>query len=466
MLTSLRRSLASLGLLIVCVAAAACGMKGPPLPPLQRVPAAPGAVAALRYDEDVFVSFLVPATNVEGVGAATIDKVEVYAITLDQVLGAREAQTEAVRRAATLIKTEHVRIPPPPPDPDKPAPPPTPLEPGLDQGGPAVAHERLDEAARNAVPMPVDLTTVRSTDAPPATGSSGATGSTGPSGPTGTTGSSGPAGSVVPVTDETVPAPAPTFLAEDAAAPKRYYIVVGVTRGGQYGRAAIATAVPLSPTTSATSAPVITYDERSTTIRWTPAGDARVPEPPAGDLLPSRPLMPIAPPTRYDVFAVTRDAPATDATPVAVNGEPVAATELVVPDVRFGVERCFVVRPVDTVSGVAVRGPVSTPACDTPRDTFAPAAPQQLAAIAGAGNISLIWEPNTEPDLAGYIVLRGDASGDRLTPLTPSPIRETTFRDTNVQPGTRYVYAIVAVDTAKPQNVSAQSARVEETARQ
>lgn len=452
MLTSLRRSLAGLGLLIVCVAAAACGIKGPPLPPLQRVPAAPGAVAALRYDEDVFVSFLVPATNVEGVGAATIDKIEVYAITLDQALGGREAQTEAVRKAATLIKTEHVRIPPPPPDPDKPAPPPTPLEPGLDQGGAGVAHERLDEAARKGVPMPVDLATVRSTDAPPATGPAGATGSTG--------------SSVVPVTDETVPAPAPTFLGEDATAPKRYYIVVGVTRGGQYGRAAIANAVPLSPTTSATSAPVITYDERSTTIRWTPAGDARVPEPPAGDLLPSRPLMPIAPPTRYDVFAVPRDAAATDAAPVAVNGEPVAAAQLVVPDVRFGVERCFVVRPVDMVSGVAVRGPVSTPECDTPRDTFAPAAPQQLAAIAGAGNISLIWEPNTEPDLGGYIVLRGDASGDRLTPLTPAPIRETTFRDTNVQPGTRYVYAIVAVDTATPQNVSAQSARVEETARQ
>jgi fibronectin type 3 domain-containing protein len=45
------------------------------------------------------------------------------------------------------------------------------------------------------------------------------------------------------------------------------------------------------------------------------------------------------------------------------------------------------------------------------------------------------------------------------------PIKETTYRDTTVKPGVRYVYAVVAVDTASPQNVSAQSNRVEETAR-
>lgn len=79
--------------------------------------------------------------------------------------------------------------------------------------------------------------------------------------------------------------------------------------------------------------------------------------------------------------------------------------------------------------------------------------------------ISLIWDANTEPDLAGYIVLRGEAPGDTLQPLTPKPIRETTFRDTTVKPGVRYVYAIVAVDNATPPNRSVPSVRVEETAR-
>ena len=115
---------------------------------------------------------------------------------------------------------------------------------------------------------------------------------------------------------------------------------------------------------------------------------------------------------------------------------------------------------------MSVQGPASPEACVTPVDTFPPAAPRSLAAIAGGGVINLIWDANTEPDLAGYIVLRGEAPGDRLLPLTPAPIRETTFRDTSVQVGTRYVYAIVAVDSANPPNRSPESARTEETARQ
>jgi len=47
--------------------------------------------------------------------------------------------------------------------------------------------------------------------------------------------------------------------------------------------------------------------------------------------------------------------------------------------------------------------------------------------------------------------------------LTPEPIKETTFRDTTVKAGVRYVYVVVAVDNAK--NRSKPSARVEESAR-
>jgi hypothetical protein len=80
--------------------------------------------------------------------------------------------------------------------------------------------------------------------------------------------------------------------------------------------------------------------------------------------------------------------------------------------------------------------------------------------------INLIWEANSEPDLAGYLVLRGDAPGDTLQAITKEPVTTNTFRDETVTPGNRYVYAIVAVDRAVPQNVSPQSNRVEETARQ
>jgi hypothetical protein len=144
----------------------------------------------------------------------------------------------------------------------------------------------------------------------------------------------------------------------------------------------------------------------------------------------------------------------------------VVDAELTLNTVIFGVERCFIVRAVDRVAGVAVQGPPSPQTCVTPADTFPPVAPQSLAAIGGQGVINLIWEPNSEPDLAGYIVLRGDAPGGTLQPLMPAPIEETTFADRTAQPGIRYVYAVVAVDKATVPNVSAQSNRVEEATRQ
>ena len=85
--------------------------------------------------------------------------------------------------------------------------------------------------------------------------------------------------------------------------------------------------------------------------------------------------------------------------------------------------------------------------------------------MGGEGAINLIWEPSTSADLAGYLVLRSDAPGEPLRAVTPAPLRETTYRDANVRPGVRYVYVVVAIDTARPPNVSAQSNRVEETAR-
>ena len=101
----------------------------------------------------------------------------------------------------------------------------------------------------------------------------------------------------------------------------------------------------------------------------------------------------------------------------------------------------------------------------TPQDTFPPAPPKRPDAVATAGQISLIWDPNTEKDLAGYIVLRGEDPAGPLQAITPSPIKETSYRDTTVTPGTRYVYAIVAVDNATPPNSSKPSPHVEETAR-
>jgi len=123
------------------------------------------------------------------------------------------------------------------------------------------------------------------------------------------------------------------------------------------------------------------------------------------------------------------------------------------------------VRAVEKSGTAMLESEASAPVCVTPRDTFPPAAPKGVSIVAGPGTINLSWDGSTAPDLAGYLVLRGEAPGDTLQPLTPAPITATNFEDKTAKPGVRYAYAIVAVDKATPPNQSAPSARVEETAR-
>ena len=101
----------------------------------------------------------------------------------------------------------------------------------------------------------------------------------------------------------------------------------------------------------------------------------------------------------------------------------------------------------------------------TPKDEFPPAAPKGVAAVSTPGAVQLIWDASTEADFAGYLVLRAEPPDETLQPLTPAPIRDTVFQDTSVKPGVRYVYVIVAVDSARPPNRSAPSERVEALAR-
>jgi hypothetical protein len=107
-------------------------------------------------------------------------------------------------------------------------------------------------------------------------------------------------------------------------------------------------------------------------------------------------------------------------------------------------------------------------ACVTPIDKFPPEAPKNLVAVGSEGGVSLIWDPNNEADLAGYIVMRGElgaaGAAPTLAPLMAEPIRETTYRDATAKPGVRYVYAVVAVDNASPRNASPESNHVEEGA--
>jgi hypothetical protein len=155
-----------------------------------------------------------------------------------------------------------------------------------------------------------------------------------------------------------------------------------------------------------------------------------------------------------------RDAPAQP-----LNPSPVSAPKFELGEVAYGKEQCFVVRTVQGFETVSVESAPSAPACLTPLDKFPPEPPKGLRAVAEDGAVSLVWEQSEERDLGGYVVLRGEAPGETLQPLTPQPITDASFRDATATPGVRYVYAIVAVDTATPRNASAPSAREEATAR-
>ena len=100
--------------------------------------------------------------------------------------------------------------------------------------------------------------------------------------------------------------------------------------------------------------------------------------------------------------------------PTPVNAKPLAGPPFV--DDADGVRHAALLRRARgrrMCGAQAVESEASPRACVTPADTFPPAAPTSLTAVGGEGAVSLIWEANKEPDLAGYLVLRATLPGRR-----------------------------------------------------
>ena len=98
---------------------------------------------------------------------------------------------------------------------------------------------------------------------------------------------------------------------------------------------------------------------------------------------------------------------------------------------------------------IEVEGEDSAPVEIFTRDIFPPATPTGLQAVFSGDPrqnfIDLTWIPNTENDLAGYIVFRHQ-SGSEPARINKELVKTPAFRDGSVQPGQTYFYSISAVD--------------------
>ena len=97
----------------------------------------------------------------------------------------------------------------------------------------------------------------------------------------------------------------------------------------------------------------------------------------------------------------------------------------------------------------------------TPLDTFAPATPSGLTAVAGASSIDLSWTRNSEDDLAAYSIFRAVDDGPFQSIATGLTI--PAFTDTRVEAGKRYRYVVSATDMAgnESQRSAEAAARIE-----
>jgi hypothetical protein len=431
----------------IVVLAPACGKKGPPLAPIVRIPAAVDTLKPERSGSDVYVTLTVPSQNIDKSKPADVARVDVYAVTA----------TTAPVRGQFLAQASRIAV--------------VPIIPVHDDGS-VVAREdgqpQVGGSQGTTITVHEALTSVQFTPVtPPAPASRGTR----------------PPSSESNTTDAASSGP---------PLPQRFYMAIAFSQRGRPGPEGTVAPVPLSWAPPPPPNVVAVQSGENVNVSWDASGgvlgfilDRSVPvePPPFEDIRlppPSGPLASDVPPgpTRYNVYRqdsadpLSLPAAAADpwqqTRPTPINPEPLMSFSLTEP-AEFGRTRCYSIRAVrggESAQAPQVEGDASKPECVTPVDTIPPAAPTNLVSTPGEGTITLIWDANAELDLGGYVVLRGEAGGDTLQPLTESPITEPRFTDRTAVPGKRYVYAVVAVDDRVPvPNRSAESNHVEDAAR-
>jgi hypothetical protein len=430
------------------IASAACGKKGPPLAPIVHIPAAVEQVEARRQGNDVSLTVTVPSKNIDGSIPVDVARIEIYGYT-----GNTAPPRSRFLEVGTLIGT--ITVPEQKPDaPPSEAPPPgTPVP-----GGQTTIRESLTPDALVAKPIPPAPISRQEPRPLP-------------------------------------PVPGATPVVEAGPLRRFYYALAFSPRGRPSPPPATIAELRLTVLPDPPADVKATHGADAVRLEWEPSGgligslfervlplelsplENPVPEP---STEPPAPAL-LHGPTRYNVYrelapleATTSKSaapgspkPSGEGGPAPINPAPLDALNFSDPLIGLdGRRRCYVVRSLRGDGAQTVEGLPSQPKCVEPVDDTAPEAPTRLSAKTGDGEITLEWEPNAEPDIAGYLILRGEAGDATLTPVTDTVVTETRFVDRTVMPGVRYIYAVKAIDSHLPRpNVSVESARVEETAR-
>ena len=219
------------------------------------------------------------------------------------------------------------------------------------------------------------------------------------------------------------------------------YAIRYVNASGQ--RAAFSNFLNIEPAARIAQAPTLSNDvklaEDSITLSW---------QPPTANIDNSTPVNLLG----YNVYRTDESQTAPGNQPL--NAAPISGTEYADKNFQFGNNYRYIVRAVSLGTGGAqVESINSNPVSVSPKDVFAPAAPERPSIAApepGSARLAIFFAANKETDIAGYNIYRSTDPDlpKPWTKLNQTLLTRTTFQDDKIESGKTYYYYLIAVDKA------------------